>query len=114
MNCIKHHNASLFKSFITHLIYFFFDLSENFYVFHSFTRYAFKIKKSICISAVEVVAPVAFVTTIANEPAEAVELLMHSPAPVVAPLMLNITSVVDAVIDELVIVKVKSAAAAIE
>lgn len=66
------------------------------------------------MSAVDVVAPVPLVTTIARDPADAVELLMQRAAPVVAPLMLNITSVVEAVIDELVIVKVRSAAAAIE
>lgn len=52
--------------------------------------------------------------TIARDPAEAVLLLMLSADPVVAPLMLNMTSVVEAVIAEFVIVKVRSAAAAIE
>lgn len=61
-----------------------------------------------------VVAPVPFVTTIAKEPAEAVLLLMLSAEPVVAPLIESMTSVVEAVTDELVIVKVKSAAAAID
>jgi hypothetical protein len=54
------------------------------------------------------------VTTIAKEPAEAVLLLILNAEPVVAPLMESITSVVEAVIEEFVIVRVKSAAAAIE
>lgn len=66
------------------------------------------------MSAVVVVAPVPFVTTIAREPDEAVLLLMLRADPVVAPLILNITSVVEAVIEEFVKVKVRSAAAAIE
>lgn len=66
------------------------------------------------MSAVVVLAPVPFVTTIASEVAEAVLLLILSADPVVAPLMLIKTSVVEPVMDELVMVKVKSAAAAIE
>ncbi len=60
------------------------------------------------------VAPVPFVTTIASDPEEAVLLLMLRADPVVAPLILINTSVVDAVIEELVMVSVKSAAAAID
>jgi hypothetical protein len=76
--------------------------------------YAFKTKKSIWISAVVVVAPVPFVTTMAKEPADAVLLLMLRAEPVVAPLMESITSVVEAVIEEFVNVRVKSAPAAME
>lgn len=43
--------------------------------------------KFTTISAVEVVAPVPFVTTIAEEPAEFVTLLIDRAAPVVAPLI---------------------------
>lgn len=66
------------------------------------------------MSAVVVVAPVPFVTTIAKDPADAVLLLILRADPVVAPLILSITSVVEAVIAEFVIVNVRSAAAAIE
>ena len=66
------------------------------------------------MSSVEVVAPVPLVTTIARDPEEAVLLFMQRADPVVAPLMLTNTSVVEAVIAELVIVRVRSAAAAIE
>ena len=76
--------------------------------------YALTTKKSIWISSVEVVAPVPFVTTIAREPADAVLLLIDRAAPVVAPLIEIRTIVVEAVIAELVSVRVKSAAAAIE
>lgn len=55
-----------------------------------------------------------FVTTIAREPADAVLLLIDRAAPVVAPLIEIRTIVVEAVIAELVSVRVKSAAAAIE
>lgn len=66
------------------------------------------------MSAVVVVAPVPLVTTIARDPEEAVLLLMLKADPVVAPLMLIITSVVEAVIAEFVMVNVRSAAAAID
>src|SRR5258708_25498483 len=74
--------------------------------------YALSTKKSNWISAVVVLAPVPFVTTIARDPEDAVLLLMLSAEPVVAPLILRRTSVIEAVIAEVVIVNVKSAAAA--
>lgn len=64
------------------------------------------------MSAVEVVAPVPFVTTIASDPVEEVLLLIESAAPVVAPLIETNTIVDTAVTKELVIVRVRSAAAA--
>lgn len=70
--------------------------------------------KSIWISAVVVVAPVPFVTTIASDPDEAVLLLIERAAPVVAPLISRRTIVEEAVIAELVMVRVRSAAAAID
>lgn len=66
------------------------------------------------MSAVDVVAPVPFVTTIARDPEDAVMLLIDRAEPVVAPLIETRTMVVEAVIAELVKVSVKSAAAAIE
>ncbi len=59
-------------------------------------------------------APTPFVTTIAIDPGEAVFRLILRADPVVAPLMLTSTCVDADVIDELVIVKVKSLFAGIE
>lgn len=60
------------------------------------------------------VAPVPLVTTIARDPEDAVLLLMLKADPVVAPLIESITIVEEAVIEEFVRVKVRSAAAAID
>ncbi len=74
--------------------------------------YALSTKNIISMSAVVVVAPVPLVTTIASDPEDGVLLFIDKADPVVAPLILSITSVVEAVIAEFVRVNVKSAAAA--
>ena len=66
------------------------------------------------MSAVVVVAPVPFVTTHAQVFADVVTLFMLRAAPVVAPDMLNSSLVLEPAIEVLPMVRVKSAAAAID